>query len=127
MTYTYFSKITQMAQQYKYCVLLLCTHAMKKKTFLLHIENQLVLRGKIKGSTFQKSPIRQQRKYLFSMKCCRKVIRKASKYMQSCSICEVVFLNYLIYRGRELFAKKVMSSRRIMKQSTRNSPRLRMK
>lgn len=42
--YTYFNKITQMAQQYNYCVLLLCTHAMRKKAFILQIENQLVLR-----------------------------------------------------------------------------------
>jgi len=42
VTYTSFSKITQTAQRYKYCVLLLCTHAVKKKAFLLQTENQLV-------------------------------------------------------------------------------------
>lgn len=89
VTDTSVSKLMQMAQQHKHCAFLPCTHAMKKKAFLLSAENQLVWREKIKGWTSQKSLIIQYQNDLFSMKCCRKLIRKACKYMQHCSRCEL--------------------------------------
>lgn len=74
VTYTHFSKITQMAQQYKYRVLLLQPLAMKQKAFILKTENQLVLREKIKGSILQKRLERYYENYLLSMKCYRKAV-----------------------------------------------------
>lgn len=105
-----------MAQQYKHCAFLPCIHIRKKKAFLLPTQ----FREKRKGRTSQKSLIIQYKNQLFSMNCCRELLRKAALFKIGAEI--IQYRNYLI--KRVFCKKKEMSSSRIMKQSSRNYSRL---